>query len=197
MAPQKIMAIRHGEKPTDKHEAPYGVTADGEQDWDSLTVRGWQRAGALHTLFDPSRGGLASPHLATPTLLYASKPRSAGETDDGSKSKRPLQTITPLAARLGLSPKLDFGKGGEAALAAQVLKSSGVVLICWQHEKIDKIARDLVGEDPVAATLPAVWPGNRFDLIWVLDPPGAPHGRWTFTQVPQSLLAGDQDTIIR
>src|SRR5690242_18318012 len=114
--PGKIMVIRHAEKPTTKHQPPYGVNYVGEQDWESLTVRGWQRAGALVTLFDPSNGAPARPHLAVPTIIYASNPRGAGgaEQDEGSKSKRPLQTVTPLAARLGIVPRLSFAKGDEA-----------------------------------------------------------------------------------
>lgn len=197
MAPKKMMVIRHGEKPTAKHQPPYGVTADGEQDWESLTVRGWHSAGALETLFDPSPGGLANPHLAKPAIIYASKPREPGDSDDdGSKSKRPLQTITPLAARLGVSPKRNFGKGDEAGLAAAVLRSSEVVLICWQHEKIDKIAHHLLGQDPVDGTIPHAWPDDRFDMVWVLDPPSSAHGRWSFVQVPQNLLHGDRNTVV-
>src|SRR5690242_10170193 len=117
--PAKVMIIRHGEKPTVKHQPPYGVSADGEQDWESLTVRGWMRAGALDALFKPPGGAFADAALATPSVVYASRPRDPGialaEDDEGSKSKRPLQTITPLAQKLGLAPNLDFAKGEEAA----------------------------------------------------------------------------------
>jgi len=42
----KIMIIRHGEKPVAKNQPPFGVNKDGEQNWDSLSVRGWQRSPA-------------------------------------------------------------------------------------------------------------------------------------------------------
>jgi hypothetical protein len=194
----KVMVIRHGEKPTAKHQPPYGVTADGEQDWESLTVRGWLRAGALETLFDPSRGQVNQP-LAKPTVIYASKPRDPGvaaEDDDASKSKRPLQTVTPLAAKLQLTPILQFGKGDEAALAADVLRQTGVVLVAWQHEDIYDIAQHLVGTKPPAPAIPTKkWPGDRFDLVWVFEPPSS-NGRWKFFQVPQMLLKGDREDVI-
>ena len=53
----KIMIIRHAEKPTTTPPPPLnGVTITGKQDKDSLIPRGWQRAGALVTLFAPARG---------------------------------------------------------------------------------------------------------------------------------------------
>src|SRR5262245_51956449 len=133
----KVIIIRHAEKPRDKGQPPYGVTSDGEADFESLTVRGWQRAGALVPLFLRAGGA-----LAVPTVIYAS--RTGKDANGGSKSKRPRQTIAPLAKRLGLEPNLNFGKGDEAALAVDVLGQAGVVLISWQHELIAQIARHLV-----------------------------------------------------
>jgi broad specificity phosphatase PhoE len=192
------MVIRHGEKPSVKHRPPYGVTADGEQDWESLTVRGWLRAGALQNLFAPSRGRV-DDQLATPTIIYVSRPRDLGVPtahDDLSKSKRPLQTITPLAAKLEITPILEFGKGDEAKLATDILNQAGVVLISWQHEKIYDIAQHLVGEKPPEPAIPTTkWPEARFDLVWVFDPPSQ-NGRWKFAQVPQKLLLGDRGDVI-
>jgi hypothetical protein len=34
-----------------------------------------------------------------------------------------------------------------------------------------------------------VWPGHRFDLVWVFDL--NPEAAWTFVQAPQLLLRGD------
>jgi hypothetical protein len=195
----KVMIIRHGEKPTIKDQPPFGVTQDGEQDWESLTVRGWLRAGNLGRLFNPARNQFPSEALARPASIYASAPRDPGTAlvqDDDSKSKRPLQTITPLAQDLNVTPILDFGKGREAALAKQVLARSGVVLISWQHEAIGDIARNLVAGTEPRATIPAEWPGNRFDLVWIFDPPAKGKKRWKFTQVPQLLLPGDAETVI-
>lgn len=198
-APLKVMIVRHGEKPTVKHQAPYGVTRKGEQDWESLTIRGWQRAGGLVSLFDPAGGSLRDA-LATPVLIYASKPADstsvADDANGGSRSKRPFETIAPLSARLGLTPNLDFGKGDEAALAKQVLRQKGPVLISWQHEAICAIAQAIVGSNPPKGGLPRKWPGERFDLVWVLDQPAEDGQPWQFTQVPQQLLAGDTDTVI-
>src|SRR6516162_567774 len=113
--PTRVMIIRHGEKPLVKRQVPFGLTFDGQEDWESLTVRGWQRAGALADLFGPARGPLQDANLAVPNLIYASKPATTGsdpadsdEVGEGSKSKRPLQTITPLASKLGIIPDQSF-----------------------------------------------------------------------------------------
>src|SRR5437762_3288918 len=130
----KVMIVRHAEKPEGKDHPPFGVTADGVPDFESLTVAGWQRAGALISLFVPR--SLARGDLATPTVIYASRTRAEGDAsadEGGSKSKRPLQTVVPLAAKLHLQANVTFGKGEEAALALDVLAQSWVVLISWQH----------------------------------------------------------------
>lgn len=201
--PTRIMIIRHAEKPYGTH---VGVTEHGDEDPQSLIVRGWLRAGALVALFDPANGPLQNANLAVPTLIYASKPVSAATKrtgkskrpakKTGSKSQRPLQTIAPLAKRLGLAPNLSFAAGQEKELAANVLTQSGIVLISWQHEKIAKIAGHIVGANPPAPPYPVKWPSDRFDIVWVFTPPASPSAPWGFVQVPQQLLPGDQDTVI-
>lgn len=73
--------------------------------------------------------------------------------------------------------------------------SSGaeVVLICYEHRGIPALVRGIPSVD--GSAIPAVWPGDRFDVIWTftLDRDG---GRYVFGQVPQQLLGGDTDTVI-
>ena len=175
----KIMIIRHAEKPPDSGE-PFGVTADGNEDVESLTIQGWLRAGGLACLFAPTRGPLQDAELAKPEFLFA----SASKTGGGSK--RPVETITPLASKLGLTPtthkKTDLDK-----VAADAMSRGGTALISWQHEDIPAIANIIVGND---STVPQKWPGHRFDVVWVFDL-NASSGTYSFSQVAQSLLAGD------
>jgi hypothetical protein len=178
----------------------FGVTQDGEQDWESLTVRGWLRAADLGRLFNPTGNQFPNAALDRPVSIYASAPRSPGmaleQDGEASKSKRPLQTITPLAQELTIAPVLNFGKGQEAALTKQVLAQTGVILISWQHEAIVEIARYLVASHEPKTTIPAKWPSDRFDVVWIFDPPLKGKSRWKFTQVPQRLLPGDANTVI-
>ncbi len=176
-----VMIIRHAEKPPGSG-APQGIDADGTPDPHSLTVRGWTRAGALVELFAPGSGGIR-PGLARPSAIYA-----AGGT--GGEGQRPRETVTPLAARLGVTVTTTYAKGGEPALAAELAHRPGATLVSWQHEEIPAL---LAAFGAVSPAPPATWPDNRFDLVWVLT--SAAHG-WSFTQVPQLLLDGDSaDTI--
>jgi hypothetical protein len=59
----KIMIIRHAEKPAGKVA---GVDEAGESSGHHLSVRGWQRAGALACLFAPAQGPLQSLRLFLP-----------------------------------------------------------------------------------------------------------------------------------
>jgi hypothetical protein len=178
----KIMLMRHAEKPA-KDGAPYGVTLEGERSKESLRIRGWQRAGALITLLAPA-AQVELVSLATPSFLFASKPlRRKG-------SKRPIETITPLAERLALKINSSFERSDCEGVVEEVLSCSGVVLICWQREYIPEIASHILGSKKIA---PANWPEDCFDMIWVFDLDRVSN-RYKFTQVPQNLLAGDATT---
>jgi hypothetical protein len=54
MATTEILLLRHAEKP-DRSESGPGLTPEGQEDAQSLTLRGWQRAGALAVLLAPNR----------------------------------------------------------------------------------------------------------------------------------------------
>lgn len=182
----KIMVIRHAEKPS--NDSPdEGVTEEGERDKESLTVRGWQRAGALAALFAPAQNSFRHPSLAVPQFLYASKPiRRNG-------SRRPVETITPLAEKLAIRINTHFSKLESDQMLEEVFLCDGVVLICWQYELIPKIANYILGNNTIA---PQHWPEDRFDMVWVFDKDAA-SARYSFKQVPQNLLMGDWATPIK
>jgi hypothetical protein len=182
----KIMLLRHAEKPA-KDDAPYGVTRKGERSKESLEVRGWQRAGALANLFAPASDHFQHRALATPQFLYSSKPlRRKG-------SRRPLETITPLAEKLAIKINSDYQRSQLVSMVEDVVSRRGVVLVCWQREYIPDIAALILGAKKIA---PAEWPENRFDLIWVFDLQRS-SSTYHFQQVPQELLAGDLLTPIK
>lgn len=182
--PVTIMIMRHAEKPAAEDKPPFGVTYDGERDSKSLSVRGWIRAGALIGLFASDSKVTSESALSVPDLIYASGP--------AGPSKRPLQTIMPLAAKLGLEPNISFTKNDEEALAADVLRTSGNVLISWQHERISVIVSHLMAGAATTLAVPETWPSDRYDVIWVLTRTDNPATPWRFSQIPQRLLAGDR-----
>ncbi len=175
-----IFLIRHAEKPD---QANHGVTVSGERDDEALIVRGWQRAGALAVFFASNRD------VPSPDRVYASMPRKekvAPGVKIGSDSERPLFTVSPLAAKLGITPIETFAKGQEAALATALVGLQGTTLVCWQHEAIPAIAKLILG---TANGVPDPWPSTRFDVIWRFS--RGPGGSWAFDQICPQLLDGD------
>jgi hypothetical protein len=177
MAPQRVILIRHAEKPGGAWPGP-GLTEKGEEDKESLVIGGWQCAGALALFFRAP----PSP-LARPQRIYASH----RDKPDGSKSRRPVQTVTALSQLLRLELVTDFTKGQETALAHALASLSGDILVCWQHESIPAIVAAIAGKNVGA---PGSWASERFDLVWTLTRNGAAEA-WRFQQSLQSLLPGD------
>ena len=182
----KIMVIRHAEKPANE-PPPHGVTADGEREKESLTVRGWQRAGALVSFFAPANDSFQDPLIVRPQFIYASTPTRR------NGSRRPIETITPLAEKLAIRINSNYPKLEPEKMLEEAFLCAGVVLICWQHELIPKIANRILGNK---TTSPQDWPEDRFDLVWVFDRDST-SDQYSFKQVPQSLLMGDWATPIK
>ncbi len=162
--PAEVILIRHGEKP------PVG---------NELDPRGWQRANALVDYF------ITNPALTrygTPVAIYPMAQMKAGS------SIRAIQTVTPLAQKLGITLNLNFTRDEYAKAAQDILdnpKYDGkMVLICWEHNVIPDFAAalGLVGG-------PTTWDSAIYDRTWVLDfVAGKPV---QFSDLPQHLLPGD------
>lgn len=178
----KIMVIRHAEQPADPGP-PTGVDVTSAADAESLIVQGWQRAGALASLFAPSFGPLQNTGLATPRFAFTSAVKHY------SDSQRPMETLIPLCAKLGLMMNAAHAKDDYATMVPAAQACAGPVIICWQHQDIPAIANQILGN---STTAPQTWPGTRFDVVWVFDW-NAAQNAYSFSQVPQCLLAGDLD----
>ena len=163
-APAQIVIIRHGEKP------PVG---------NELNDQGFQRANLLP-------GWVA--HNSTinaygsPVAIYAMAPSSA------NGSVRPIQTVTPLADRLGLSLITSFTKDELGPLTQQILNTTAydgrTVLICWEHKVIPTMAQGFG-----LTQGPGNWPGAVFDVAWVLR--STANGSMGLQFIAENLLAGD------
>ena len=110
------MLIRHAEK-AEPEDAETGVKKSGEDDKHSLSVEGWQRAGALVSLFAPLGRTLPEPRLARHASMIAEFADAPGSEE--KKSKREEQTLLPLGKVLGFEPDFSFGKGQEEEAAGQ------------------------------------------------------------------------------
>ena len=194
MAPQRIMFTRHAEKPyeTDdatademavaakNHTTDYkGVTEKGNENKDSLIVRGWQRAGALVRFFSPNPENQQYPMIPPETIF------ACAYGSGGGGSKRPQETVKPLSQFL-TSAKFDTSiyRDDHKGLIDAVLACEGTVLVAWEHKAIPVLCGLIPGAPPV----PQHWPGDRFDIVWVFDQTTT---GWSFSQWPQLLLAGD------
>jgi hypothetical protein len=178
-APRAVFIIRHGEKPPGA-PSPQGVDFDGDPDAHSLVPRGWQRSGALATLFAPFEGPLRAGFLTPTELIAPAYAKAEG-------NERTHQTLLGISGRLELKVATPFAEGQEAQLGAALAAArTGVTLVCWEHTAIPVIA----GNIAPGAAIPGKWPDSRFDVVWsfTLDPDS---GDYTFTQIPELLLAGD------
>jgi hypothetical protein len=171
---QTLMFIRHAEKP---EKAEKGVTPDGEHDEHSLSVRGWTRAGALAALF---ANASARSHLVKPTRVIATAPSHS------YKSKREHDTALPTAERLGLKIEAIEVPEDYASLVEDLQNSPNPSLVVWHHGTMPTFVRSF----PLinAAQVPAKWPEDRFDLIWVLVPVAE---GYEWHEIEQDLLQGD------
>jgi hypothetical protein len=177
---RKIMIIRHGEKPLSSG-APFGVQEDGTPGdgagMNMLLVRGWVRAGGIAALF--GREPLRDPALARPAHLFACKA-------EGEGSRRPYDTLVPLARKIGVEIDGQYGQDDYEAMIKDAMGREGVVLVCWEHKRIRKICKHLPRHDGPPNEFH--WPGDRFDVIFVFDLDGP---AYRFSQVPELLLDGD------
>jgi hypothetical protein len=177
------MLIRHAEKP-DEAAKIKGVTPNGDSDPEELTVRGWQRAGALIGMFVREGGNSALHGLTAPTAIFASG------VQHHSKSLRPQHAVAALAEKVGLQVNTAHLKGDEVALVADILRQDGIVLVAWEHEAIPQIANLIAGNETIC---PQSWPGERFDVVWVFER-SDDGSNWSFLQVgsPVSSSRGAQ-----
>ncbi|KAH8800261.1 hypothetical protein F5884DRAFT_547743 [Xylogone sp. PMI_703] len=140
-----IYLIRHGEKPPKLTD---------EKDADGLSAQGMERAQGLRKVFGKDSGFDIQ-------YIIAEKPK-----EDGSRD-RPYETILPLSQDLGLTPNISISRNnaGDAAKAAKAYEGPGNVLVCWEHGVLAKIVEHLDVKEK------AVYPDNRFDIVWEVRKP--------------------------
>ncbi|GLS20073.1 hypothetical protein GCM10007874_30900 [Labrys miyagiensis] len=148
MAPQRIVILRHAEKPADANDP-------------NLSPAGQARAQMLATLI---------PQLfPNPNFLFAAAP--------STESNRPVETLQPTATALNMTLNASYADGDYARLAGDLLSQPAydgtLIIICWHHGHIPKLAKALgVASSVVDSTPPVVnkkWDSTVFDRFWILD----------------------------
>jgi hypothetical protein len=141
-----------------------------------------------HTLSD--RGFLRSlglPSLSlNPDVIFATK--------STKESRRPVETVKPLARLSGLRINKRFKDHEVKELAQHILKKRRYrgkrVLICWHHGQIPKLIRALGGDLPPRLD---PWPEEIFDRILKIQPPRYKGGDVEVVMAGQELLFGDSN----
>lgn len=148
----KIVIIRHGEKP-----------AKGN----NLDCQGLNRALALPPVLNNACGG-APNYTYVPKLVLGKKTDSA----------RMFQTVTPFAVQYNLYIDTNYTETATTALAKDILKKTGVVLVVWEHKNIPPLAQKLGVKGKLK------WKGTDFDSIWTIE---FPNGTATLTVTQEGL----------
>jgi hypothetical protein len=165
--PARIILLRHAEKPP--HESNV-----------HLSERGETRARAL-VAFLATKSVLGSN--GPPAALFAPKFTRQG------RSRRPYETLEPLAERLKLPVQMPYGPRNYAALAEHVLSDPAfdgkTVIVCWIHDYLPALAKAL-GVKPE----PARWKGSVYDRVWVIT---YTDHRAVLADRPQNLPPGDSE----
>jgi broad specificity phosphatase PhoE len=165
MAPQRVIILRHGEKPGDPAAPDDSASPD-------LSPAGVARAKMLATQI-PKK-------FETFDFLFAAA--------NSNKSHRPVETVQPLATALDLSPAKfvqSYANESYATLADDILKkpkySEKVIVICWHHGNIPALgvalgatwAQLAAAPELIARPSPGIdrlkWNPDVFDRFWILD----------------------------
>lgn len=147
---QKIIFIRHGEKP--------------EQGLGQINCQGLNRALALPAVLLAKFG--------KPDFVFASDPHEK-KIDSGQSYNyvRPLLTVAPTAVQLGLPINTSFGydniQGLQQELAAPRYQNA-VVLVAWEHRLLEEMVKAMLERMGGQASEVPRWKGSDFDSIYVV-----------------------------
>src|SRR5689334_9181802 len=141
MSAKAILIMRHAEKTGDPHDP-------------NLSAEGRARAEHLASYLPATFG--------KPAFLFASS--------ISMHSKRPIETLEPLAVRCGLKINDTYADQDYGALAHDLRKdpvyANALVVVCWHHGNIPNMMHALKAD---AADYPDPWGRDVFNLILRLE----------------------------
>ncbi|MDP9091195.1 MAG: hypothetical protein M3O26_20970 [Pseudomonadota bacterium] len=98
--------------------------------------------------------------IGVPGFLFA--------TSRSKHSVRPIETIEPLSAKIGVSIDSTYADQDYGALASQLLHdqrfADAMILVCWHHGNIPSMAHALRAK---AGDYPDPWDGQVFNQILI------------------------------
>jgi len=143
-------------------------------------------------------GDPMDPHLSQDGYARAAKladyipatfgiPRFLIATSISTHSVRPIETLDPLSAKLGISVDATYADQDYGALASQLISESRyadagtLIVICWHHGNIPALGQALGLKQSDYAFLPEMnghanpqgngnkWNAAEFNKFWILD----------------------------
>jgi hypothetical protein len=83
----------------------------------------------------------------------------------GDHSHHSQQTLRPLSKSSGIKLELDCGRDDISCAHDLILKKKdhGAIIVAWEHKRLADIANSFLAQPTL------VYPGDRYDLVWVLD----------------------------
>jgi hypothetical protein len=132
---------------------------------------------------------LGGDDFPQPTTIYGMDPDATKGKDT---SRRPFETISPLAGRLSIKPITKYAMGDESDLVKEIIALTGVVLVCWEHKHIYQKILPAIAKDQDLHNMPTNWSADRFDVVLRFDR-ATPKAPWSFKQLFPRLLSGDTD----
>lgn len=139
--PQQVILLRHGEKPAQGH---------------TLSPKGFARAQELVQFFTEQNLPF---QLQTVTAIFAQR------SSKNHPSTRPVQTVALLANTWQIPLYTQYSRGDYKDMVDKVTKdySSGMVMVCWDHEHLSAIASEFGVKNAPS------WPGSVYNWVWVID----------------------------
>jgi hypothetical protein len=141
--PAEVILFRHAEKPADPNDV-------------HLARLGEERAEMLARYLTSAP---ALTNAGLPGVLFATA------WTKHYHSRRPFETLEPLARKLQLTIQQPFLAEQYAQLARDILENPAydgkVVVVCWVHEELPELAHAL-GVRPK----PSSWKAQVYDRIW-------------------------------
>lgn len=137
-----------------------------------LLLRHAEKTGDPNDIHLSPEGAARAARLAEYIPATFGAPQFLIATAQSKRSRRPIETISPLATRLGdaVSFTADHDDRDYGAVATQLMSDprylGALVVVCWHHGTLPQFAQAL-GAQP--GTYPAPWDDRVFNLILACD----------------------------
>jgi len=143
-----------------------------------LSARGRARANALVAHF----AAIAKKYKVKIGAVFAQRSALDVPGRKGPTSKRPVDTVVPLAKSVGTTVS-KFWPDDYSKMVSEIMTASKTAVICWEHDALTDVAK--------AFGVALKWPDGRYDVTYVITWNAA--GKASISEKYQNLLPGDMN----